>query len=127
MEPYLCTGSRVVTNILDRTPNRGDVVIINGSQIIETSAIILIKRVIALAGDVVMIRAGEVYVNGIRSPTDDYVSFLNINLTENLIAVVPVGCVYVLGDNRANSTDSRTFGSVPLAAVGGIVLCRLWR
>jgi len=93
----------------------------------KESNITLIKRVVGLAGDIVEIRAGQIYVNGVRSIADEYVSFLSISLTENLLAVVPPRCIYVLGDNRANSTDSRVFGPVPVTAIEGVVLFRLWR
>jgi signal peptidase I len=127
MWPYVQTNSRVIVNVLNHSPNYDDVVIINDSSVRKGSPIALIKRVIALEGDTINIRNGQVYVNGIRSIADDHVSFLNVNLTENLITLVPSGCIYVLGDNRAESTDSRAFGSVPLSAVEGVVLCRLWR
>ena len=40
--------------------------------------------------------------------------------------VVPEGCVFVMGDNRAESADSRVFGAVPMDKIEGNVICRIW-
>ena len=79
-----------------------------------------IKRIIALPGDKVKIHNNEVQVNGVvlaaaplTSQTDGKQALTELDIT------VAAGQVFVLGDNRSNSTDSRDFGSVPMQDVVG--------
>jgi signal peptidase I len=78
----------------------------------------IIKRVVALPGDKVEIRADVAYVNGVREP--DYgqivVRDASVNASEQ---VVPKGTLYVLGDNRPVSEDSRFIGPIQLSGVLG--------
>ena len=96
MEPVVLKGDRVIT---DKTayqrmpPNRGDVIVFVYP---DDRSKVFIKRIEALPGDVITQADG-------RKET------------------VPHGSVYVLGDNRGQSTDSRTFGFVPLRDVTGKV------
>lgn len=94
-----------------------------------------IKRVIALPEDHVQIRGDEVWVNGqsllverdqsqemvIESNGDKrwQVQWDTSKVTQDLEMVVPAGAVFVLGDNRSSSKDSRAFGAVPLQDVVG--------
>lgn len=88
----------------------------------------LVKRVIAVGGDEVRVTADKIYVNGepVRDDfvyTGDYVGeyhYTHANFT------VPEGEIYVLGDHRNNSSDSRKFGSVSTDAVLGKVLFRIY-
>lgn len=84
----------------------------------------LIKRVIAVEGDRVGIRGNQVMVNG--TPIQE--SYLNSGFTmaDQREVIVPAGHVWVLGDNRNNSFDSRRFGPVPLDDVVGRAFLRLW-
>lgn len=81
-----------------------------------------IKRVAAVAGDTVDLRGGIVYINGIPEQTDA------AGVTEPQAAMVeypftvPAGSVFVLGDNRQGSVDSRTFGAVALSQIRGKIL-----
>ena len=100
------------------SPDPGDIVVLNPP---EFSAEPYIKRTIATAGDVVAIRGGQVFVNGIALDepylrgvvtdcySDDYCDDY----------VVPADSIYVMGDNRPDSFDSRSFGAVPLDNVIG--------
>ena len=87
-----------------------------------------IKRVIGLPGDHVQIYDGKVYING-EEFSEPY---LQDNVTTNMgiyaysDVVVPENCVYVLGDNRGASTDSRAFGCIPLEKIEGEVWIRFW-
>lgn len=86
-----------------------------------------IKRVIGVAGDHIQIKDGAVYRNGEK--LDEL--YLRTSVTspqeeEYSDVVVPEGTVYLMGDNRDSSLDSRTFGCVPLDRVNGCVLCRVW-
>lgn len=87
-----------------------------------------IKRVIGLPGEHVQIKDGSVYINGEKLVEDylqDYV------VTEDLEGmytdlIVPENTVYVLGDNRGESTDSRRFGCVPLEKIESKAVFRFW-
>lgn len=87
-----------------------------------------IKRVIGLPGDHVQISDGKVYING--EEFDE--PYLQDNVTTNMgkyafsDLVVPDNCVFVLGDNRNFSTDSRAFGCITLEKIEGTVWIRFW-
>lgn len=86
-----------------------------------------IKRVIGVAGDHVYIdESGEVYVNDILQDEpyiNDGTTSLNGHYTD---VIVPEGYIYVMGDNRLNSIDSRFFGCIPINKVDGYVITRVW-
>jgi len=123
MIPSLTDGERVFVNrlayVLGR-PERGDIVVFRypldpGRE--------FVKRVIGLPGDRVEIRGGRVLVNGseftggfqVRADGSDFAA-----------RTVPPGAVFVLGDNRSVSRDSRAFGFVPLENVEGEVFLVWW-
>lgn len=108
MQPTLYTGQRLVMekiSYLVDTPHQGDIVVIEPSE----SAAALIKRVIATSGDTVEIKDGIVYVNGQALSPTYYNNYTpgSLRLTE-----IPEGHVFVLGDNRSHSNDSRAFGTI---------------
>ncbi len=86
-----------------------------------------IKRVIGLPGDVVDLRNGHVFING-QEISEPYV--YPGQVTEPLNGqshwVVPPGSLFVMGDHRENSSDSRVFGPVPIANVIGRAWLRYW-
>ena len=125
MVPTLEVGDRVFVNkfIYRFTePERGDVVVfesVNGGE--ED----LIKRVVGVAGDEVEVRNGTLLVNG----EDREEPYLNRNLPFNDSygpTEVPEGHVFVMGDNRANSADSRVFGPLPIENIEGEAFVRFW-
>ena len=80
------------------------------------------KRVVAIAGDVLEIREGVVLVNGEPTVEDDTIvsDFYNFEKV-----TIPKHHCFVLGDNRGNSKDSRHFGPVPyIALVGELMFVR---
>ncbi|SHI88721.1 signal peptidase I [Geosporobacter subterraneus DSM 17957] len=83
----------------------------------------LIKRVIALPGDALLIQDGKVYVNG-EELTEDY---LSSTYTSGDIEIdrIPEGKVFVMGDNRDNSLDSRSFGPVNIEMIQGKAIFRV--
>lgn len=84
---------------------------------------ILVKRVIGVAGDEVEIFRGLVYVDG--TPLDE--PYVAARDTRNLARrQIPPDSIFVLGDNRANSLDSRFFGAVPRVNLLGVVVLRYW-
>jgi signal peptidase I len=93
----------------------------------------LIKRVIATEGDVVDMHEGAVYVNGEKldepytngKPSYPLPNTLN-NMSITYPYTVPEGCMWVMGDNRTNSADSRYFGAVPMSSVTGHACFIYW-
>lgn len=87
-----------------------------------------IKRVIALPGEHIQIQNGKVYINGVELQED----YLQPNITTDTKdcpyydLIVPENCVFVMGDNRPKSTDSRRFGCIPLEKIESIVWIRFW-
>ena len=110
--------------------SRGDIVVFHAPGTAADS-IPYIKRVIGVAGDHVALRDGTVYVNGV--PLDEpYLSDDGPGggATKPLDATtewdVPAGQVLVMGDHRARSVDSRSFGPVPVDQVIGRAWIRFW-
>lgn len=93
-----------------------------------TPKVSFIKRVIGLPGEHVQIKDGKVYIKDeeLEEP------YLNENVyTDSLEGVfidlvVPENCVFVMGDNRSQSTDSRRFGCIPIEKIESKVLFRFW-
>jgi signal peptidase I len=84
-----------------------------------------VKRMIAREGDTVHIVSGEVRVNGAIVPAP-YVSGDHQSHDDWGPEVIPEGYCFVLGDNRRNSSDSRTFGFVPKKYIIARVQLRWW-
>lgn len=129
MEPTLLPGQYLLIDKL--TPrvddySRGDIVVFHppdGSP----DAIPLIKRVIGVGGDHLAIRGGAVYVNGVRLD-EPYLNSdgLTEPLTKQSSWDVPKGSLFVMGDHRSVSQDSRLFGFVQVDQVIGRAWLRLW-
>jgi len=127
MLPSYEEGQRIlVSNFAyekEGAPRRGDVVLMKNFMYASTGENgIMMKRVIGISGDRIMINAGKVYVNN-RQLEEDYV-FTPGTSGEMEEVTVPAGKVFVLGDNRAASTDSRseTVGMADLDALFGKVI-----
>ena len=87
-----------------------------------------IKRVIGIPGDQIKIENGNVFRNG-EIIQEDYLQpgVITTNGKGNCIDVtVPENCVFVMGDNRSQSTDSRCFGCIPLEKIESKVWIRIW-
>ncbi|MEC5199223.1 signal peptidase I [Arthrobacter sp. PL16] len=80
-----------------------------------------IKRVVAGEGQVVAIRDAELYVDGVAIP-EPFIDHSRIDATYFGPVEVPAESIFVLGDNRGVSIDSRDFGTVPLTAIQGTLL-----
>jgi len=85
----------------------------------------LVKRVVGLPGDIITIHNNQVYVNDEMLAIE---SSIEPTTTRSIVfpLTVPENQVFVLGDNRPNSNDSRTFGCVDVNSIEGKVLLRLW-
>lgn len=86
-----------------------------------------IKRVIGLPGEHIEIENGNVYVDGMLL-SEEYLQ-KDIKTTSNVYTdfVVPEDCLFVMGDNRPDSMDSREFGCVPIKKVESKVWIRFWK
>ncbi|SDZ35020.1 signal peptidase I [Proteiniborus ethanoligenes] len=107
-------------------PTRGDVVIFN-PPIAGRERELFIKRIIAVPGDYFQIINNNLYLNGTLI-SENYINSNNSYRKEYklLEGEVPKGYVYVLGDNRDNSNDSRVFGLVPIKNIKGKALTKIW-
>ncbi len=85
----------------------------------------LLKRVIGLPGDIISIEGGTVYRNGIALE-ESYIKGITDKKTVDYPLTVPDQMVFVLGDNRENSSDSRSFGVVEFDSIEGKILITLW-
>lgn len=123
MEPTLHTGERLLVNKFIyrfRTPQPNEVIVFRYPKQPDRD---FIKRVVAVAGDKVEIRHGHVFVNDQELP-EPYLKYRDAG--DWPARQVPPQSVWVLGDNRNNSEDSRYFGEVPLANIKGKAFFRFW-
>lgn len=126
MVPTLKIWDRVLINKLAYDldePERGDIVLFESPAGGEGP---LIKRVVGLPGDTIEVSQGILFVNGERR-REPYVNDEYRNLQGPYgPQTVPEDHVFVMGDNRANSQDSRFFGPVPEESLIGEALFRFW-
>lgn len=123
MLPHVQPGEIVLINTLAYRLGpikRGDIVALDHET---ATAQTFLKRVVALPGDRVRITGGTLYVNGVEVE-EPYVTFHDRRTIPEL--TVPPNDVYVLGDNRAESEDSRSWGPIAESAVIGKALLGLW-
>jgi len=116
MYPTLHNADYLLVTHGDTNLKRGDIVVTNVDE--SGQRVELVKRVIGLPGDVVEIRQDVAYVNGQREPERGQVVLPQFAASSPPVTV-PQGSVYVMGDNRANSEDSRYLGPVPLSGLKG--------
>jgi signal peptidase I len=128
MEPTLRIGDRVLVNKLSykvHDINRGDIVVFERPKDEPPDAIKdLIKRVIGLPGETVSTQNGQVYIDG-RPLDEPYLPAGTV--TDNLPPTkVPDDEVFVMGDNRGDSRDSRYFGPIDESLIVGRAFVRIW-
>lgn len=107
-------------------PLRGDIIVFNAPTAGSDKP--FIKRVIGLPGETVSVRDGQVLING-RTLDEDYLGSTATSWPgrpDGYELVVPEDHYFVLGDNRNNSTDSRSFGPVPMDSVIGKAWISYW-
>lgn len=107
------------------TPQRGDIVILHPPV---PSSEPYVKRIIGLPGEHLSFRSGAVYVNGVKldEPYLHGVATIWTGQGSGQDIVVPQGDVFVMGDNRGNSSDSRLFGPVKINELVGKAWVSLW-
>ena len=130
MVPALMVKDRLLVNKFVyrfTEPERGDIALFENQQ---SGADPLIKRVVGLPGDRLALRDGDVYING--APLEE--PYLKRDACKPGRpktcsfgpVTVPQGHYFMMGDNRANSLDSRFFGPVPKDDILGEALVRFW-
>jgi signal peptidase I len=125
MVPTLKVQDRVLVNkfIYRFTePQRGDIVVFKS---VEGGGDDLIKRVVGVPGDEIAVRGGTLFVNG-EPQKEHYVNEKFPDRSFSARTTVPDGHYFMMGDNRANSRDSRFFGPVPKKNMEGEAFLRFW-
>lgn len=130
MEPSFYSGEYILTSKVTykfRPLHRGDVIVFRSLQ---NQNIDYIKRIIGLPGDTVNIRSGDIFVNN-QLIQENYIA-ARTNVWErgfskdDVPITVPEGTMFVMGDNRPRSSDSREFGVVPIENIVGQVFYRYY-
>ncbi len=130
MEPSFNSGDYIFTSKVTykfRALERGDVIVFRSPR---NPDIEFIKRIIGLPGDKVLFRDGEVYVNG-QQLKENYIAdktslWEGGYAKEDEAIVVPSDSLFVLGDNRPRSSDSREFGPIAQTSIIGQVFYRYY-
>ena len=123
MVPSLTYAQQVlvekITYRFGGSPSRGDVVVVDRPD----ESVLLVKRVVALAGETVAVQGGRVYVDGelLAERWATLQGGMDYPATR-----VPLDHIFVLGDNRRVSRDSRFFGAVPVRQISGRVRFSIW-
>ena len=135
MMPTLASGDSVliwslpyVPGMPDEKLDYGDIIVISGPDSMDN--VLMIKRIIGFEDDVIEIIEGQVYRNG-QLLTEGYITGMTLPLNlqkdpgkmpewdEEYTYTVPENHVYLLGDNRLVSTDSREYGALPISDIIG--------
>jgi signal peptidase I len=116
-------------------PRRGDVVVFDRPATWQVQDKVLIKRVIGVSGDRITIKSGRVFINGALID-EPYVNQKckpqttgdpgSTDTRARTFRTVPNGDLFVMGDNRCDSEDSRVFGVVPTGNVIGRAFLIVW-
>lgn len=133
MEPTLSNGDYLILNKVSQI-DRFDIIVFPPPE--EDEEMLYIKRVIGVPGDTVEYDDDTLYINGeeideyfldFSQAEEDYYSSGNFTLTTLLgDEEVPEGHYFVLGDNRLNSRDSRSFGFIEQESILGKISLRYW-
>ncbi len=124
MEPNLHSDQRLVVEKVSyrfHGPERFDVVVL---KVPSQGEELLIKRVIGLPGETVEIKNGRVYING-EELEEPFITSETRPGRYSRVTVPPLH-VFVLGDNRDHSNDSRSFGPVPIGNIVGRAWLSYW-
>ena len=123
MSPTLCTGDvlLVARHSDGSSVEDGDIVIFTSPQ----DGVQTVKRVVGTAGQTVAIKDAELYVVGSRVD-EPYVDHASIDGVFTPTYTVPPGAVFLLGDHRETSIDSRVYGPISTDLIDGTLLWKLW-
>ena len=125
MDDTLHNGNYLIVNKLAYKfgePEHGDIIVFDSG---EEEHELWVKRVIGLPGDVIKTDGKTLYINDAKA-SEPYIKKGTMAQGEMKTWIVPEGAVFVMGDNRNNSTDSRIIGCVEDDTVVGKAVLRLW-
>jgi signal peptidase I len=139
MVPTLKTNDRVIVNKLSyhlHSVHRGDIVVFTtpkgaDGKPIDPTIKDLVKRVIGLPGETVSEKDGHVLING-KAINESYLPAGTVSDCTQFVAncfpsgPLPANHYWVMGDNRAGSRDSRSFGAITKSEIVGRVFLRIW-
>ncbi len=125
MNPTLLNRERLIVERVSyyfREPERGEIIICHYPQIKDN----IVKRIVGLPGETVSVEGGEVYIDGKK--LDESAYWNDSILGDMPPRTVEEGHVFVMGDNRNNSTDSRQpfVGAIPYHKIEGRAMCIMW-
>jgi signal peptidase I len=126
MVPTIQVGDRFVVDrlvYLYRKPQPGDIVVFDDPGRVLPA---LVKRVIAVEGHTVDLKDGHVVIDGVVASEPYTYGKPSVPQSFPLPVTVPPGYVWVMGDNRTDSGDSRTFGPIPLTSIHGRAVFKYW-
>lgn len=128
MENTIEVGDRVFSEKVSyafNDPQRGDIITFTDPSDPDR---VLIKRVVATEGQTVELINGLVYVDGepLNEPYTQGKPSEDLNSGITYPYTVPEGYVWVMGDNRTNSADSRAFGAIPIDSITGRAIFTYW-
>lgn len=134
MDPTIEVGDMVLgekVSLKSETPKRGDIVFFKNPDP-DSGHGVLVKRVVATGGQTVDLRYGKVYIDGVEEK-GRHAHGMSMPLEERYLEAdvsfpytVPEGYIWVMGDNRENSLDSRSFGAIPVDSVYAESWIRYW-
>lgn len=127
MVPTMHEGDRYLISNLFYTPKQGDIIVFSPDIASNDGSKLWVKRVIATEGQKVYINPedGKVYIDDVLYNEPYLTQITEPRVTENPI-VVPEGQIFVMGDNRGDSTDSRSIGCVDTRRIVGRLLVRIF-
>ena len=127
MEPTIRSDDHVLVNrraYRQQLPQRGDIILFRGPG---ENAVLLAKRILGVPGDYLAVAKGYVWRNGARLDEQAYTLQDPLKVDPELRFIqVPPNTVFVLGDNRNRSEDSRDYGPVPVSEIVGRAELIFW-
>jgi signal peptidase I len=124
MVPTLQVGDRIVVNKLPDDFHRGNIVVFNKPDSWQAAHDVLIKRIVATEGETLEIKGNTVFIDG-QELIEPYLAE-GATMADYGPFTVPPGQVFVMGDNRTFSSDSRENGPVPVDDIVGRAALRIW-
>lgn len=139
IQPFIVSGESMVPTFHDhdyliideltyrfKPPQRGDVIVFRPPN--QPKGVFYIKRVIGLPGETITLKGSKITVTSKDQPEEQILRepYIQNITTENMVVTVEEGELFVLGDNRPRSSDSRIWGKLPIENVTGRALIRLY-